>query len=58
MLEEKDLQAIKEVLETAIDSRLNKSEDFILDEMGRVQTHFETKIDQLHKSMNELKQYY
>jgi len=58
MLEEKDLQAIKEVLNTAIDSRLNKSEDFILDEMGRVQTHIETKIDQLQKSINELKQYY
>lgn len=53
MLDEKDLQAIARL----IDSRAEKTETLLLDEMGRVQTHLEKQVGQVHKNLEELQQY-
>lgn len=45
-------------MESVIDDRLSKTEDFILDEIGRTQTYLENKIDQVQKNIEELNQYY
>lgn len=54
MLDEKDLQAIASL----IDSRAEKTEKLLLDEMGRVQTYLEKQILQVQKNLDELQQYY
>lgn len=54
MLDEKDLQAIANL----IDSRADKTEKLLLDEMGRVQTYLDKQISKVQKNMEELQQYY
>lgn len=54
MLDQKDLQAIKEVMR----EELSKSENLILKEMGRVQDSFDKQIEQVSKNLEDLKQYY
>lgn len=58
MLNQNDLDILKKMMETVIDERLLKTEDFILDELGRTQTYLENKIDQVQKNIDELNQYY
>ena len=54
MLNQNDINLLKNMMETVIDERLSKTEDFILDEVGRTQTYLENKIDQVQKSIIEL----
>ena len=58
MLNQNDINLLKNMMETVIDERLSKTEDFILDEVGRTQTYLENKIDQVQKNIDELNQYY
>ncbi|TCS78492.1 hypothetical protein EDD59_11117 [Muricomes intestini] len=54
MLDEKDLQAIAEL----IDARAEKTEDLLLDEIGRTQSYLEKQISEVKKNIDELNQYY
>lgn len=54
MLEEKDLLAIAKL----IDARAGKTENILLDEIGRVQNYLEKQIAQVQKNLEELQQYY
>ncbi len=58
MLNQNDINLLKNMMESVIDDRLSKTEDFILDEIGRTQTYLENKIDQVQKNIEELNQYY
>ena len=50
MLDEKDLQAIAEL----IDARAEKTEDLLLDEIGRTQSYLEKQISEVKKNIDEL----
>ena len=54
MLNEKDLQAIAEL----IDTRAEKTENLLLDEIGRTQSYLEKQIAEVKKNVDELNQYY
>ena len=54
MLDEKDLQAIAKL----IDARAEKTEDLLLDEIGRTQSYLEKQISEVKKNIDELNQYY
>ena len=54
MLDEKDLQAIAEL----IDARAEKTEDLLLDKIGRTQSYLEKQIVEIKKNIDELNQYY
>ena len=54
MLDEKDLLAIAKL----IDSRAEKTEKLLLDEMVRLQLYLEKQIAQVQKNLDELQQYY
>ncbi|WP_334104504.1 hypothetical protein [Muricomes intestini] len=54
MLDEKDLQAIAEL----IDTRAEKTENLLLDEIGRTQSYLEKQIAEVKKNVDELNQYY
>lgn len=73
MLEQKDLEAIALLLDSKLDSKLEKnneqmkiyireeitrSESFLLDEMERMNKSTNSKIDLLQKKIEELEQYY
>lgn len=69
MLEEKDLQAIREVMKSEIvaseertkeyiDARFTESENLVLGEVERVREILENQIAQVKKNMEELNQYY
>ena len=54
MLEQKDLQAIREIMKEEI----AESENLILEEMERTRNILEQRIDQVQKNLDELNQYY
>ena len=54
MLDEKDLQAIAKL----IDARAEKTEDLLLDKIGRTQSYLEKQISEVKKNIDELNQYY
>lgn len=58
MLEEKDLQAIKSIVEDVIDTRLTESENLILKYVDDTRKTLEKQIEQVRKNMEELNQYY
>ena len=43
---------------TTVREELRKGENLILEEMDRMQTNFVKKIDELHRNLDELNQYY
>ncbi|MGC4018676.1 MAG: hypothetical protein QM793_05245 [Muricomes sp.] len=58
MLEQKDLEMIRQVIREEVDVRVTKSEDTLLDEIGRTQTYPEKQILEVKKNIEELNQYY
>ena len=58
MLEQKDIDMIRQVVREEVDERASKTEDFLLDEIGRTQTYLEKQINEVKKNMDELIQYY
>lgn len=65
MLEQRDLQAIREIMkeeiaesEKRMDVKLTKSENLILEEMERTRNILEKRIDIVYKNIDELAQYY
>lgn len=58
MLEEKDIQVLKSMMETVLDDRLSKSENVVLGEVERTRGILETKIEAVQKNLDDLKQYY
>ena len=54
MLEQKDLQAIAEL----IDARVTKSESLILGELVKIEDTLILQIEQVKKNLEELNQYY
>ena len=73
MLEQKDLDILKNMMESIMDERLAKSEEsildkvderlarsetFILDEIERTRDILEGKIEKVQKNLDELNQYY
>ncbi len=69
MLEIKDLEMLRNIMKeeiggsedrilTTVREELRKGENLILEEMDRMQTNFVKKIDELHRNLDELNQYY
>ena len=65
MLEQKDLQAIREIIkeeiaesEDRMDVKLAKSENLTLEEMERTRNILEKRIDKIQRNLDELNQYY
>ncbi len=58
MLEEKDLQAIKTIVEDVVDKRITESENLILKYVDDTRKTLEKQIEQVRKNMEELNQYY
>lgn len=58
MLDQKDIDMIRQVVREEVDERASKTEDFLLDEIGRTQTYLEKQITKVKKNMEELSQYY
>ena len=58
MLEQKDLDILKNMMESIMDERLARSETFILDEIERTRDILEGKIEKVQKNLDELNQYY
>lgn len=58
MLDQKDIDMIRQVVREEVDERANKTEDFLLEEIGNTQTYLEKQIAEVKKNMEELSQYY
>lgn len=65
MLEQKDLQAIREIMkeeivesENRMDIERSESENLILEELERTRNILEQRIDQVQRNLDELNQYY
>lgn len=58
MLDQKDIEMIRQVVREEVDERVSKTEDSLLDEIGRTQTYLEKQITEVKKNMEELSQYY
>lgn len=58
MLETKDLEAIAKIVTDIVDTRVTKTEAFLLEEIDRTQRNLQNKIDTLQKDVDELTQYY
>lgn len=58
MLDQKDIDMIRQVVREEVDERASKTEDSLLDEIGRTQTYLEKQINEVKKNMDELSQYY
>lgn len=58
MLDEKDMQSLKSMMESVVNERISKSENLILEEMDRNQSTMDKKIETVQKNLEELKQYY
>jgi len=68
MLEQRDLEMLKGVMESVVhesgnkiiaemDTRFRESENMILEELDRVQINLEKRIDKVQKNLDELNQY-
>lgn len=58
MLDQKDIDMIRQVVREEVYERASKTEDSLLDEIGRTQTYLEKQINEVKKNMDELSQYY
>lgn len=69
MLEQRDLEMLKGVMESVVhesgnkiiaemDTRFRESENMILEELDRVQINLEKRIDKVQQNLDELNQYY
>jgi len=58
MLDEKDLELLKAMMTGIVNTRAEKTEKLLLDEMGYVQSYLEKQISQVQKNQEELQQYY
>ena len=58
IIQEQVPQIIQEQVPRMIDERLAKTEEFLLDEIGRTQTYLERKIDRIAADVEELKAVY
>ena len=58
IIQEQVPQIIQEQVPRMIDERISKTEDFLLDEIGRTQTYLERKIDRIAADVEELKAAY
>jgi len=58
MLDQKDLELLKTMMETVVNARAEKTETLLLDELARTQSYLEKQIQQVQDNLDELKQYY
>lgn len=58
MLEQKDLDVLKSMMESVLNENLAKSENLILDEMERTREILDRRIETVQKNLEEIKQYY
>ncbi len=58
MLEQKDLDVLKGMMESVLNENLAKSENLILDEMERTREILDRRIETVQKNLEEIKQYY
>lgn len=58
MLEQKDLDVLREMLQTELSAHIQKTENLLLDEIGRTQTYLEKQICDIKKNIETLEQYY
>ena len=58
MLEQKDLDMIRQVIKEEIDSRAIETEKFLLDETERSQKYLEEQMKKVQKNLEDLNSYY
>ena len=58
MLEQNDLELIRSIMKEEINTRAEKTENLLLDEIGRTQVYLDAKIDEVKKNLEELEKYY
>lgn len=58
MLEQNDLELIRSIMKEEINTRAKKTENLLLDEIGRTQVYLDAKIDEVKKNLEELEKYY
>ncbi len=54
MLNQNDMDILKSMMESVVDERISKTEDFILEEIGNTQSYIEKRIDIIQKNVDEL----
>jgi len=58
MLEQKDLDMIRQVVKEEINSRATETENFLLDEIERRHRHLEEQMKKVRKNLEDLDSYY
>lgn len=58
MLDKEDIAVMRDVVREVVDDRLTKSENLVLEEVGRIQQVMNSDMEKLQRNMEELKQYY
>ena len=69
MLEQKDIEILKSLMQEVVkeseenilnkvDERISASENLVLNELDRVQTHLEKEVDEVRENLDEMKQFY
>lgn len=58
MLDQEDIAIMRDVVREVVDDRLTKSENLVLDEVGRIQQVMNSDMEKLQRNIEELKQYY
>ncbi len=58
MLDKEDIAIMRDVVRDVVDDRLTKSENLVLEEVGRIQQVMNSDMEKLQRNMEELKQYY
>lgn len=58
MLDKEDIAIMRDVVREVVDDRLTKSENLVLEEVGRIQQVMNSDMEKLQRNIEELKQYY
>ena len=54
MLEQQDLQTLKNMMESVVSTRIAESENLLLEEMDRLQTNLTNRIEKLNRRMESM----
>ncbi|MCI8507270.1 MAG: hypothetical protein HFJ06_01710 [Lachnospiraceae bacterium] len=58
MLDKEDIAIMRDVVREVVDDRITKSENLVLEEVGRIQQVMNSDMERLQRNIEELKQYY
>ena len=58
MLDKQDLRELQTIMETVVNTRAEKTENLLLEELSRTQNILDKRIETVQNNLDELKQYY